>query len=124
MTDDEFLEAFAAGGLRGQWTHEAHIRMAYLFFVRFGTEEAPAKISKGIQDFNGLRGFPEGYHETITVAFCRLVASRLPSPDWPTFRLENPDLLASDVMEKYYSRDLLFSSRAKTEFVAPDRKPL
>ena len=123
MTDEEFLEAFARGRLaRWEWTHEAHVRMAFLYFTRFGQHEALAKISAGIQHYNNLRGNPTGYHETITVAFCRLVASRLPgSGDWQAFRLENPDLLARDVLERHYSRDLLFSSKAKAEFVAPDR---
>ena len=125
MTDDEFLEAFALGRLaRWEWTHEAHVRMAYLLFARFGAEEAPEKIKAGIQNYNALRGNPMGYHETTTVAFCKLVASRLPCADWPTFREANRDLLARDVLEKHYSSDLLFSPKAKAEFVAPDREPL
>ena len=125
MTDDEFLEAFACGRLaRWEWTHEAHVRMAFLYFTRFGAEEAPARVAAGIQRYNNLRGNPHGYHETITVAFCGLVASRLPGSDWPTFRAENPDLLARDVLEKHYSRDLLFSPEAKAAFVAPDREAL
>jgi hypothetical protein len=125
VTDTEFLEAFHSGGLHGQWNHEAHVRMAYLYFVAFGPQEAPVKIAAGIQRFNQLRGFPRGYHETITVTFCRLVASRFGAEaDWETFRDAHPELLTMAILEEFYSRERLFSPEAETTFVAPDRKPL
>jgi hypothetical protein len=125
VTDDAFLDAFHTGRLHGQWNHEAHVRMAYLYFVAFGIQEAPAKIATGIQRFNQLRGFPKGYHETITVAFCRLVASRFRvETDWETFRVAHPELLTMAILECHYSRARLFSQEAETMFLPPDRKPL
>ena len=41
-----------------------------------------------------------------------------------TERGNDIDLLARDVLEKHYSRELLFSSEARIGLVTPDRDPL
>ena len=41
MTDDEFLAAFEACAFaRGGWTHESHVRMAWLYLSRLPFAEA------------------------------------------------------------------------------------
>jgi hypothetical protein len=78
MTDDEFLAAFEACRLpRDHWTHEAHVRMAWLYLREMRLEEVIATVRGGIRRYNASHGNTEGYHETITVAYLVLIDSRL-----------------------------------------------
>lgn len=129
MTDDEFLAAFEAAAIpRPEWTHEAHVRMAFLYLSRFRAELALERVRGGIKKLNArIGGSPDGYHETITVAFVRVIASRLVrGDDFPTFRDRNPDLLDRTLtaLLRHYSKDRLHSPEARREFVEPDVSPL
>ena len=152
MTDDEFLTKFEQRTLnRGQWTHAAHVRMAWLYVARSGTYRAArGKVRAGIKKLNqtflaqmaapcGATPPPEpvaepaaepksvGFHETITTAFVRLVAARArPGEKFVAFRKRNPDLFDRKLtaLTAHYSRGLLFSDGAKAKFVEPDLQPL
>jgi hypothetical protein len=146
MTDDEFLAAFeAASFTRPEWTHEAHIRMAWLYLMRYPATVALERVRSGIQKLNAKIGSttPEqqvrcirlasrpgtstGYHETITLAFVRVIAGRLNSnEDFATFRKRNPDLFdrARSVLLRHYTKERLHSPEAQNTFVEPDLEPL
>jgi hypothetical protein len=128
MTDDEFLAAFEACGFaRPEWTHEAHVRMAWLYLTRLPFAAALEKVRKGIQKLNGRIGSPDGYHETVTVAYVRVIASRLADgEDYPAFRGRHPDLFDRTLaaLLRHYSKERLFSAEARTGFVEPDREEL
>lgn len=128
MTDDEFLTAFeAAAFARPEWTHEAHVRMARLYLLRFPFPDALQKVRLGIQKLNGKIGSPDGYHDTITVAFVRVIAHRLREPsEYEAFRDRNPDLFDRTLpaLLRYYSKDHLYSPEARRGFVEPDLAPL
>lgn len=129
MTDDEFLAAFEAAAIpRPEWTHEAHVRMAWLYLTRRPFADALDRIRGGIKKLNGaIGGSPDGYHETITVAFARVIASRLrPGDDFPAFRTRHPDLLDRTLtaLLRHYTKDRLFSPEARRGFLAPDREAL
>jgi hypothetical protein len=128
MTDDEFLAAFEACAFaRPEWTHEAHVRMAWLYLTRLPFAEALEKVRKGIQKLNGRIGSPDGYHETITVAYVRVIASRLePGDDYPAFRDRHPDLFDRTLtaLLRHYTKERLHSAEARQGFVEPDREEL
>lgn len=148
MTDDKFLEVFEACRLaRKDWTHEAHVRMAWLYATRTsGDGEVFARVRSGIQRLNaaftrrqqilcrtpGVKSSKEmptvtGYHETITTAFVALIAARLePGEDFDAFRERNPDLFDRKLsaLLRYYTPKQLFSEQAKLEFVEPNLQPL
>jgi hypothetical protein len=122
MTDEIFLEAFEDTSLpRYEWTHFAHVRMGFLYLSRLPYAEAEEKIIAGIQRYNAAKGNHTGYHQTITIVFARLIASRLTENlDWPVFVAANPDLLSFTCIQKHYSPELLKSQQARAEFVEPD----
>lgn len=128
MSDDEFLAAFeAAAFTRPEWTHEAHVRMAWLYLTRLPFADALEKVRRGIQKLNGKIGSPDGYHETITVAFVRIIADRAAGGErYEAFRDRNPDLLDRTLpaLLRHYTKDRLDSSEARATFVEPDREPL
>lgn len=126
MTDAEFLAAFEACTIsRADWTHEAHVRMAWLYLTTRPFPDALHQIRTGIQRYNNSLG-GTGYHDTITVAFARLIASRLGGDSYAAFRAANPDLMDRTLaaLRPYYSEARLRSDEAKAAFVEPDLRPL
>jgi hypothetical protein len=145
MTDSEFLTAFEECTLvRKDWTHEAHVRMAWLYLTQLpDTETAFARVRGGIKKLNATfarqrsplcrtanpkdaRGLT-GYHETITAAFVAVIASRIaPGEDFAAFRDRNPDLFDRKfpTLLKHYRPERLYSPTAKKEFIEPDLIPL
>ena len=69
----------------------------------------------------------DGYHETITIAFVTVIASRIkPGEDFAAFRDRNPDLFdrTFPALLKHYSPERLYSAAARLEFIEPDLEPL
>jgi hypothetical protein len=129
MDDDEFITRFENCSIpREQWSHEAHLRMAWIYLTRHPMEQAVDKICSGIRRYNmAVTGSTDQYHHTVTVAFSRLVAARLaPARCYADFMAANPDLYASrpPVLASFYSDELLFSERAKKDWQEPDLRPL
>jgi len=133
MTDDEFLSAFEKCALPSeQWTHRAHVRVAFLYASRHDLHCACDRMRSGIKAYNKATSTPEaidrGYHETVTQASMRLIyAANLqtgPHGSSDDFCNSHPELLDKRVLLKFYSRDHIMSWKAKTEFVDPDLMPL
>lgn len=132
MNDREFLASFEDTSLPyAEWTHRAHVKVAYLYLRDHPFPEALAKIRAGIQRFNRARNVPEGpdrgYNETTTVAFARLVAATIaaygsifPTPDAERFCDTHPQLLQKQLLRFFYSPAQRMRPEAKTHFVEPD----
>jgi len=105
--------------------HEAHVYVAWLFLDEFPVTEAIDRFSSALQRLTAKLGVPGKYHETITWFFMLLIAERREasaSKDWISFRRDNTDLFSADqnIINHYYSSDLLASDRARRTFVMPD----
>lgn len=146
MTDDKFLAAFESCRLaRKDWTHDAHVRMAWLYLTRCASYRAARDaVRGGLQKLNtafkaraallcaaptpgATRSKLTGYHETITMAFVRLIADRQSDgEDFAGFRERNPDLFDRKLSALlcHYSPERLFSEEAQKGFVEPDLAPL
>ncbi len=128
MTHTEFLTAFKTCTFtRTEWTHAAHIRMAWLYLQELPVAEALDRVRKGIQKLNAKIGSPDGYHETITVAFVRVIAARIEAGEpYEAFQSRHADLYdrALPALLRHYSKELLMSPAARATDVAPDREPL
>jgi hypothetical protein len=130
VSDDDFLAAFEDTTLpRHEWTHSAHLRMAFLLLTGEPDIEVTLPIiRRRIQAYNKAHGNPGGYHETVTVAFVRLVANAfrdLPAgAGFTEFCATQRDLFAADVLLNFYSREVLYSPKARAVFVEPDKSPL
>ena len=131
MTPEEtrFLQSFEDCTLPPvEWTHAAHVRMAWLCLQSDEFDAALRRIRAGILRYNGkvLDKLAE-YHETVTVAFAWLVASRIQTDEtWQQFADRNQDLFARKppALAAYYSPDRLMSAKARASFVDPDLQPL
>ena len=131
--DEVFLKAFEDCTLPSdQWKHRAHLKVAYLYLRTLPFDEALIKARQNIQRYNAATNTPEnlerGYHETITVAWMRLMDCALsvsgPATSADEFLEREAQLLNSKALRFFYSREQLISWRAKAEFVEPDLAPL
>ncbi|MEM7410352.1 MAG: hypothetical protein AAF430_08975 [Myxococcota bacterium] len=133
MTDTEFLAAFESAAISSDdWTHRDHIRMAFLYLRDLPWDTALEQIRTGIQRLNRANRVEEtavsGYHETVTVAWARVIAAQLhhhgPGEHFDTFAAANPHLLTKTLLRLYYTRAQILTPEAKAGFVAPDLAPL
>ena len=126
IDDDALWSAFQDRTLgSAQWTHAAHLRVAWLHLARYELDEAHLRMRVGIIRLNAAHGLVEtaerGYHETLTRVWLVLVAAarrRASGPD-STHLLAQPGL-DRDAPLSYYSRARLFSIAARARFVPPD----
>jgi hypothetical protein len=110
------------------WRHAEHLVVALCYLERHDLETATAKMREGI--FNLLvNGFGVDlsermpYHETITVFWMRTAyAFSLMHNDLTLVEKANwlCEMFDKDYPLRFYSRELLFSDRARAAYVAPD----
>lgn len=134
LDDMAFLRAFEDSAIPpDEWDHRAHVRTAYLYTRSPPFDIALAQIRNGIQRLNAANGVEEsetsGYHETVTVAWARIVEAtcRTYGPtdsDFEQFAATHPHLLAKTLLRVFYSRDRIASPTARREFVEPDLSAL
>lgn len=134
---DADIERIARGVIsrtlpKPEWTHAAHFAAALWVLTR--PELDAARDMPGlIRAYNAATGVAntdtEGYHETITQASLRAARARLDArPDtalsWVLADLLASDLGRSDWLLRHWSRDVLFSPKARREWVGPDLQAL
>lgn len=132
MDDSELQQRFLDLSLPfEQWTHRAHVRMAYCFLWQYPFAEALDRIRAAIKAYNAHNKVPEGptsgYNETTTVAFLRIVAatiraygSVMPTADSEAFCNAHPQLLHKQILRLFYSPERRMHADAKASFIEPD----
>ncbi len=129
MSDGELLRAFEGATLGGdEWTHEAHLRVAWWYSAHMGVEEATDAMREGIKRLNAAHGVEAtatgGYHETLTVVWVGVVwrlCGRAHHVDSGAFLAAYPELLDKGLPLRWYTRERLMSAEAREGFVPPDR---
>lgn len=128
---EELVEAFRARTLpRERWTHVAHLRVGAWHVHHHGAETALGLLRAGIRRLNEHHGTvnssASGYHETITVAYVRLIAaflSEVPAglslEDGVRALLDGP-LAEKSLLLTFWSKERLMSAEARAEWVPPD----
>lgn len=129
QADKDFLTQFETCALpESEWTHTAHIRVAWIYLNQSPLDLALERIRTGILRYNAdVLNRRHKYHETVTVAFSRLVAERMRDDEpWAEFAMRIDDMLdtAEPLLLRYYSADRLFSDEARRQFVDADLQDL
>jgi len=132
LDDESLYRAFTSTTLpANEWTHRAHLRVAWLFLERHDVDEAHLLFRVALIRLNGFHGLVEtaarGYHETLTRAWLLLVASLRAQDRGETsgaFVDTHQERLTKNALLRHYSRDLLGSLRARTVWVEPDVSPI
>lgn len=129
MNDEEHLRRFEDRSLPlDQWSHRAHLKVAYLYLIQFSLAETLERLRTGIQAYNAAHGIQDtptgGYHETMTQVWLQLVYTTLrqfgPADTADAFFEAQTQLRDKRTPLLFYSRELIMSPEAKRSFVAPD----
>ncbi|MDY6897887.1 MAG: hypothetical protein SWZ49_07375 [Cyanobacteriota bacterium] len=116
---------------RSEWNHQAHLTIALWYLNRYDEQEAINRVRQGIQRYNEAMGIKTtkdgGYHETLTLFWLRIVSHYLSVNKQKSLNLETAIAIYKTYNDKYlpfqyYSRDLLMSWEARSNWVEPDLK--
>jgi hypothetical protein len=129
LTDAEFLHAFESCELSNEsFHHRDHIRLAWIYLQRYAELEAREHMAGAIRKFAAHHGKSDKYHETVTVAWLRLVADGIartpPGSSFEQLTAAAPELLDKGTIEKFYSRATLASESARAFWMEPDLQRL
>jgi hypothetical protein len=129
LTDSEFVRMFETCELPNEcFHHRDHIRLAWIYLQRYGELEAGRQMGQAIRNFAAHHGKSDKYHETLTVAWLRLVQSAIARTPQAAkiedLSIAAPELLDKRTIEKFYSPAALASDKARTSWVEPDRQAL
>jgi len=128
MSDDKWISQFENATLPNHSFHHAdHVRMAFLYLMKYPPIEALERFSSDLRRFAQTHGKADRYNETVTWAFLLLIRERLARTShpqtWAEFAASNQDLLQwqDNVLKKYYRAETLGSALAKDVFIFPDK---
>ena len=115
--------------------HRAHVQVGFTYLQRHGYAGALIAMASALRRFAAHHGKQGLYNETVTAAFLALIHQRMAEDlaaegreiavagaqalDWERFAASHPDLFASDLLARYYSKDTLRSDLARHCFVLP-----
>ena len=107
--------------------HEAHVYLGWQYVREYPLTEAIGRFTDALRRLTNQLGVPGKYHDTITWFYLLVIAerrARAQDDSWIAFRRDNEDLFSreNNVLERYYSKELLWSDRARQAFVLPDRR--
>jgi uncharacterized glyoxalase superfamily protein PhnB len=125
MDDREFLTAFDAGTLDpSMFSHALHVRAAWLCLHDDPVRDGMARLRRGLKQLAIRAGHPGHYHETITVAFARLIQRRmreLGPHTYDEFVRRAPEFFSDGkaVLAGIYDEATLASDEARHRFVPP-----
>jgi CDP-diacylglycerol--glycerol-3-phosphate 3-phosphatidyltransferase len=121
LSDEEFLRAVSDCTLPASaFRHGDHLRLAWLLLRRHPFHQALLEVQQSIVRLATAFGAPGLYHETITRAWVSLLATH----DEATFSefLENNEArLNLELLQRFWSPELLTSEAARLDWVPPDR---
>lgn len=121
LSDDEFLDRFERRALDA-FSHRDHVRLAYIYACRGGVEAAMGGARR-IRAFAADAGAAGKYHETLTVAWARIIAHLVadnPGIPFPAFVSAHPELQDRALLLRHYSEQRLRSEEARARFLEPD----
>lgn len=117
-----------------EWTHQAHLINGLFCVMNKGLEKGIKQMRVGIKSYNLSVGTQNtdtgGYHESITVFFMHaLKAFKVQFQEDLALvdlvnRLDDSPLMDAGFLLQFYSKECLFSVKARREWVEPDIQPL
>src|SRR6476660_3673090 len=128
MTSDAALvEGFERGSLE-QFHHADHVQLSIVYLARYGRDEALERLTACIRQLATAAGHPEKFHVTMTRAWLDLIDAARDAHPYASgaaaLVAACPELLDKFALDRCYSRELLYSDRARTEWIPPDVEPL
>ncbi len=129
LTDNQFEIRFQNLTLNpALFSHEAHIRLAWIHINRYGLDQAIENICTQIKAFATFHGDADKYNHTVTIAAVRAVYHFMLKVDIDSFSdfiTIQPRLKTSfkQLIESHYSSNIFASLQAKKAYLEPDLLP-
>lgn len=126
LSDTEFMSQFKNCRLDPSvFSHEAHLRLAWIHIHSFGLAQARENIQKQLQDFVEHVGAKDKYHKTLTIVAIEAVHHFMQiskSHTFKNFMVEFPQLKDNfkGLINSHYSFDIFQSEEARFEYIKPD----
>ena len=118
----ELAEILEEIGADGAFRHRQHIHLAFIAARRYGTAQAPDKVSGWIRHLTVHA--PQKFNVTVTRAWTEIVAHHVADDqsvtDFETFAERHPALLDKRLLARHYTSAALASPRARSGWVEPD----
>ena len=129
LSDSDFEKKFISCELNPSvFTHEAHLRLAWININEHGIKQAEKNIQSQLQKFVEFVGTKNKYNTTLTLASIKAVyhfMAKSNSDNFKDFITEFPRLKYNfkELMDCHYGFDIYTCEKAKTEFLKPDLIP-
>lgn len=129
LTDSEFEAQFASKTLDPKlFTHEAHLRLAWIHIKHYGTKTAIDNICRQIKAYAESLGARDKFNKTVTIAAIKAVEhfiGRCQGDSFDDIILEFPRLKENfgGLMRAHYGFEIFNNEKAKREFIPPDLVP-
>lgn len=126
LTDAAFEREFESCAFNPElFTHEAHLRLAWIHLKKYGEESAIRNVSNQLMKYVDFLGAREKYNQTLTTAAVKAVfhfMNKSNSDNFREFIAEFPRLKFNfrELMEQHYTFDIFTSAEAKQVFLEPD----
>ncbi|MFY0629096.1 MAG: hypothetical protein JXR05_01875 [Flavobacteriaceae bacterium] len=110
------------------FSHEAHLRLAYIHLKKYGLEQSIKNMCTQIYDFAIKYGATMKFNATVTYASLQIMYHYMKESEadnFPDFIEQHPFLLKDfkGIIKKHYSQDVFRSPEAKAEILHPDLAP-
>lgn len=126
FTDDEFERLFADCVFASDlFSHEAHLRLAFIHVKKYGEAGAIMHITGQIKRYVNKLGVTDKYNETVTVAAIKIVNRFYKEKEWSSFKVfidGNERLINGfrSLLQSHYSKDIFGMEEARSTYLEPD----
>lgn len=128
---ESFVKAFQDHSLpKSSWVHKAHFVVGLWYLLHNDFDTALNKIREDIKSYNLSKGVinddQTGYHETLTVFYLREIQQFIDTLTDKSLRVELFNNIVNNIITdksyplKYYSSELVYSSKARLNWVEPN----
>jgi len=129
LTDPEFERQFKELALNpGLFSHEAHIRLAWIHVTKYGENQAVVNLCAQIRQFDQHYGDGTKYNKTVTIAAVKAVnhfIGKSSADTYQDFIQEFPRLNYNfkDFLAFHYGFDIFNNKAARENYLEPDLLP-
>ena len=126
LTNDEFEEKFSNCDMPAViFTHQAHLRLAYIHITKYGIEKAIDNLSTQIANCDHKYGDGTKFNKTLTIASVKVMhhfIKKAKSKEFNALLIEFPRLRGDflSLLKAHYEVKTLKSKKAKREYLEPD----
>lgn len=129
LTNQKFEEKFKNCILSPVlFTHEAHLRLAYIHVTKYGLNKAIENLCQQIANFDIKFGDGTKFNKTVTIASALVMnhfINKSKSTNFKELLDEFPSLKNNflGLLKSHYTLDIFNDKKAKQEYLEPDLLP-